>query len=269
VRGSARAVRVIVTRPREQAQAWVESLRARGVDAVALPLIDIAESPDRSALDAAWSTLLAADGPRAVMFVSANAVRAFWAGAPAGATWPGGVLAAAPGPGTAAALRAAGVPPACLVQPSADAPQFDSEHLWPELARHDWVGRRVLIVRGEAGRDWLAERWQAAGAQVEHVAAYRRQPPDWDADDQARLDAVQLDPASHAWLFSSAQAIRHLLERAGPGASWTAHTALATHPRIAEAARRAGFGRVVESAADVEGVAACLESADALRHPGP
>ncbi|MCU0773361.1 MAG: uroporphyrinogen-III synthase, partial [Ideonella sp.] len=190
MRGPARAVRVIVTRPREQAQAWVESLRVRGVDAVALPLIDIAESPDRAAVGAAWAGLLGKQGPAAVMFVSANAVRAFWAGAPAGASWPAGVLAAAPGPGTAAALRAAGVPPACLVQPRADAPQFDSEHLWPELAQHDWAGRQVLVVRGEAGRDWLAERWRAAGARVEHVEAYRRRSPSWGHDEWERLDAA-------------------------------------------------------------------------------
>jgi len=46
-------MRIIVTRPAAQAAAWVRSLAARGVDAVALPLIEIAPPADVNAVAAA------------------------------------------------------------------------------------------------------------------------------------------------------------------------------------------------------------------------
>jgi uroporphyrinogen-III synthase len=271
-----RPPRVIVTRPRDQAGPWVERLRERGLDAVALPLLDIADAPDRQALAEAWSGL---PGRAAVMFVSANAAQAFFAAAPAGMGWPAGVCAAATGPGTAAALRAAGVPSADIAQPPADAPQFDSEHLWPVLAARDWRGSSVLIVRGEGGRDWLGERWAAAGARVDRLAAYRRGAPHWLPDERTTLEVALADPAGHRWLLSSSQGIVHLaqaltasaasVDREADAAPWpvgavpalAAHSAVATHPRIAESARAAGFGHVHACAPDIDAVVACLESA--------
>ena len=50
-------------------------------------------------------------------------------------------------------------------------------------------------------------------------------------------------PDTVRWHFSSSEAIGHLLDLA-PGADWSAASALATHPRIAEHARGAGFGLV-------------------------
>jgi uroporphyrinogen-III synthase len=250
-------VKVIVTRPREQSRAWIDGLQAHGLEAVALPLIAIGPAADRAPVEAAWFDL-----PRqaALMFVSANAVEHFFDAAPGGAGWPPGTLAAATGPGTAAALIARGVPPAQLVQPAADAERFDSEHLWPQLAQHDWAGRPVLIVRGEGGRDWLGERWREAGAEVRWLQAYRRAVPALDAGARALLAAALAAPADHVWVFSSSEAIANLGCLVPTGTPWTAHTALATHPRIGDAARAAGFGRVVEAGADLGSVVACLES---------
>ena len=147
----ARSPRIVVTRPRAQAAAWVESLGEQGIDAIALPLLEIESVPVGEAaagLDAARQGL-----PRfsLVVFVSVNAVLHFFASA--SLRWPVGVLAAAPGPGTADALRAAGVPAKAIVEPAADAAQFDSESLWLRLQAWPWGGRSVLIVRGDGGRD--------------------------------------------------------------------------------------------------------------------
>lgn len=46
-------LRLIVTRPREQALPWVQALRAAGIDAQALPLIDIAPPADAAPVRAA------------------------------------------------------------------------------------------------------------------------------------------------------------------------------------------------------------------------
>lgn len=242
---------LLVTRPHAQAQDWVSRLTAQGVPALALPLIDIAAATDAQPVLAAW-----ADLPQAAlaMFVSANAVEHFMALRPAGAGWPPATLAGATGPGTAAALRRAGVPPVSICQPGPQGP-FDSEGLWSQLAAMPWQGRLALVVRGEGGRDWLAERLGNAGAQVRFVAAYRRCLPALDASLAKLLDTALAQPQHMVWHFSSSEAVGNL-GRLRPAADWSAAQALATHPRIAAAAREAGFGRVDEVGITVDDLAA-------------
>lgn len=236
---------VLVTRPEPQATQWVQALRARGLAAEALPLIAIEPVADTAALHEAWKTLPQRD---LVVFVSPNAVASFFSAAPG--PWPAAVRAAAPGPGTAQALRDAGV--ARVAQPAADAASFDSAALWERLREATWPGRRVLVVRGDGGRDELAARLRDAGADVQFVQAYRRALPRLDAAQSACLAQALAQPAATLWHFSSSQAIDHLAQLA-PGADWSAASALASHPRIAERARAAGFG-------DVQGVAATLDA---------
>lgn len=250
-------MRVIVTRPPAQAAGWVQALRALGVEAVALPLLDIGPPQDRGPVHAAWAQL---HEFRLVMFVSPNAVQHFFAARPAGAAWPAGTAAGSTGPGTSAALREQGLPEAALVEPAADAPSFDSEALWARIASWPWPGRRVLVVRGEAGRDWLAGTLREQGADVDFVAAYRRLEPALDAEQQALLAQALAVPAGHAWLFSSSEAVQWLHSLA-PAADWRAARALATHARIAETARGLGFGHVALVAPRPEAVAAALQDA--------
>jgi uroporphyrinogen-III synthase len=235
-------MRVIVTRPAAQAAEWVDALGALGVDALALPLIGIEPLDDLAPLAAVWQELAS---HALVMFVSANAVQHLFA--VADRAWPAAVLAGSTGPGTSAALRAAGVPAACVVEPLASAGRFDSEALWQRLAAREWRARSALIVRGEDGRDWLADQLRGAGAEVRFVAAYRRTLPPWGEQERALLAAAQATPSAFLWLFSSSEALRHLRELA-PMADWQMARAAATHPRIADAARAAGFGVVHEVA---------------------
>jgi uroporphyrinogen-III synthase len=232
-------MRLIVTRPLAQAQTLVAELRAAGVDAEALPLIDIAAVDDPQPLQRAWREI---DGCAMLMFVSANAVLHFMQQRPKAARWPAAVLAACTGPGTAAALREAGVPESAVVEPAGEV--FDSEALWLRLAERDWSARRVLVLRGEGGRDWLAERLRAAGATVEFVAAYSRRAPHLDPAARRRLARALARPGEHLWVFSSSEALRHLRALAGQ-ADWSAAAALVTHSRIADSARELGFGRVM------------------------
>lgn len=231
-------MRVIVTRPQPQADEWVERLGAIGVDAVALPLLSIGDVPDPAAVDAAWATLAR---QALVVFVSPSAVERFFGRRPAHCGWPAAALAGSTGPGTASALAAAGVPPAGIVTPAADAPRFDSEALWAILReRRDWRGSLVMVVRGEGGRDWLADRLAAAGAKVSFVEAYRRLAPTLDAAGSEVLRAALDDPRGHCWFFSSSEGVRQL-DALAPGADWSAAMAFVSHPRIGEAARRLGF----------------------------
>jgi uroporphyrinogen-III synthase len=231
----------------------VARLRGLGQPACAAPLLVI-EPVDAfaAALQTAWRDLAAC---RLVMFVSPNAVLQFFAQRPSAAAWPAATLAAATGPGTVAALRAQGIEPACVLAPDPDATQFDAETLWRQrLADRPWAGQPVLIVRGEDGRDWLADTLRAHGAPVRLLAAYRRAAPAWSGDLLERLRQAHACPAEHAWLFSSSQAIAHLhaFMRGSPE-PWAALRdvpALATHPRIAQTAIKLGWTQVLPSSPD-------------------
>lgn len=252
--------RVWVTRPADQAASWVQGLREQDIDAHALPLIDIAPAPDGAALQAhvqAWLT----GQYDALMFVSANAV-AHFAAAAAGALGPG--QAWGTGPGTAAALLAAGWPRERIVTPAAEALQWDSEALWATVAPRWQAGTRVLIVRGAdaqgqlAGRDWLAQQLLAHGAQLSQCVAYVRRAPEWSDVQVAHMR--QAWAGSDAWLFSSSEAAQHLqllLPGQIPGArAW----GLATHPRIAQRLQQLGWGRVQTVPADLAGQVRSIKS---------
>lgn len=244
-------VTLLVTRPRPQCAAWLARLAALGVKAAALPLIEILPAADAAPVQAAWAALPVAD---LAVFVSPNAVEHFFA--QACQPWPAQTLAACVGPGSAQALAEHGVPAALIVQPAADAESLDSEHLWQQLAtRRAWPGARVLLLRGDGGREWLAERLSEAGAQVDAVTVYHRSGPRFNPAEQAVLAAALADPAGHVWLFSSAEAVRHL-----KGLDLAGQRAVATHPRIAEAARIAGFSPVVLARPAPEAVTQALKA---------
>lgn len=259
-------MRVLVTRPQAQAATWVQRLREKGVDARALPLIGIVAAADEEAVRAAWRALASWS---LVVFVSPNAAQRFLALRPGEVTWPSGVRAGSPGPGTADTLREGGVPADLVVTPPPDAPQFDSEALWQVLRGESWRGLRVLIVRGGdggegSGREWLADTLRAHGAQVDFLVAYRRSAPAWDAASDTLLREASQAPHDHLWLVSSSESVRHLQTRlrelglAQPGQGWAA---VATHSRIADTARHAGFERVLLSAPGFDDVLACIGTA--------
>jgi uroporphyrinogen-III synthase len=147
--------------------------------------------------------------------------------------------------------------------PQPHAIQFDSEAPWQVAAGQIRPGQSALIVRGAeqgregAGRDWLAERLLASGVQVQHVTAYVRAAPDLSAEQLAQ--ALRAADGSSVWLFSSSQAVAHL-QALLPGQDWSKARAVATHPRIAQTAREAGFGVVCESRPTEDAVTAALES---------
>lgn len=210
----------------------------------------------------------------ALMFVSGAAVSHFFAEDMAPPTSPITTRFWAPGPGTARLLAQAltrlGVAVDRIDSPPEGAAQFDSEHLWPVVAPQVRAGSRILIVRGLSvdappaagsvagnGRDWLIGQCEAAGARVEGCVAYERRPPVLSVGDAQRM--LEATKAGSVWLFSSSEALT-ALRVLQPQAHWGAATALATHPRIAQAARETGFGRVIESRPSLNDVLRALES---------
>ena len=260
--------RAIVTRPAKEAQVWVDQLRARGIGALALPLITISAA-NPQALHLAWEKLGQYD---AVMFVSGNAVRHFFAQRPS--QGPSPFNAACPtlrawvtGPGSYAALVSSGVDAFLIDAPTLADGRFDSESLWARVRSKVVPGMRLLVVRGSSvgddatpqgvGRDWLAQQFSSAGGAVDYVVAYERQPPVWQEAQIALIADAATDGS--VWIFSSAEAVAYL--RASlPQQSWSQARALATHARIAQAVRQIGFGQVLESRPVLDDVVASIES---------
>lgn len=266
--------RILITRPAHEAAQWVAALQLRGLPAQSLPLIDITAPQDTALLHKLQTAQQQLAQYDAVMVVSGQAARYFWAPAVVQAlahlvaighapkVW-------APGPGTAKTLETLGIAPSCIDQPANDAAQFDSEALWQQVHTQIQPGCRVLMVRGNdatassaptaegSGRDWLAQQLQQAGALVDKVAAYQRAAPHFTPSEKAL--AVQAANDGSLWLFSSSQAIAHLQAQL-PTQSWQQAWALTTHPRIAAAAQAIGFGAVLQCRPALQDVAVSIES---------
>ena len=268
-------LRAIVTRPGQEADAWAAQINRNGIEAVALPMIEIVAVPDRSQLAQAWKDLGAYD---ALMFVSSNAASHFFAARPTeiASPWVSGNKAPrawVTGPGSRAALLAQGVPAKHIDMPAPTAQSLDSEALWLQVQAQIGAGTRILIVRGDKaseaadapapgspsgqGRDWLAVQLQGRGAQVDYVVAYARRPPQWTADQRALV--MQSLQGQDVWVWSSAEALGNLLS-AFPGQTWAGAKAVATHTRIAQAARLAGFGKVALAKPGLAALCASIES---------
>ncbi|HEX7932970.1 MAG TPA: fused uroporphyrinogen-III synthase HemD/membrane protein HemX, partial [Paraburkholderia sp.] len=157
--------------------------------------------------------------------------------------------------------------------------RFDSEGLFAAIdsafGEANLEGKRVLIVRGDGGREWLAERLREAGAEVETVAAYRRLVPEPSIGAWARVHAL-LAGEPHAWLLTSSEGVRNLHELAqehltADELAQLKHAPLvAPHSRIAQTARALGFDRMTVSGAGDDRIAhALLEALPPVVQPVP
>lgn len=157
---------VLVTRPEGQQQALMRALTEAGFAVSHQSALSI-EPLDLSA--AGRTLLLNLDQYHAVFFVSTNAARlALLALDELWPQWPVGVHWLAVGPATAELLSAAGM--------AAELPRtgFDSEAVLELDCLRDLPGKRVLICRGDGGRELVAETLQRRGAEVDVLPLYRR-----------------------------------------------------------------------------------------------
>jgi len=237
---------VVVTRPRAQADALAQAVAASGRTAVLLPLLEISPVEDAAPLRAALAEL---DRFALVAFVSPNAIDAAFAHIDA---WPAAVPVAIVGDGSRAALARHGVTgDAFVIFSPADSAHSDSEHLLQRLDLAAYAGKRVLIVRGDGGRELLADTLRAAGARVEPVAAYRRATPVLTAELATRLRALLAQP--NDWIITSSEALRGLaglvqaIDDEGSEALLTKlmqQRLIVPHARIAQTARDLGLEHV-------------------------
>lgn len=233
---------VAVTRPREQAETLCRMIEDAGGRAIRLPLLAI-EALEPECAGAARLRRL--DDVDWLVFISANAVRFGLEHLPPnvleGTKHP---HIAAIGEATRGALELRGL--AVDLAPKA---QFNSEALLAQPEWSDMRGQRVLIVRGEGGRELLAETLRARGAEVEYAEVYRRI---WPPLDVAYFLSLAQSAALGALVVTSGEALEHLAGQLGTAAleRIARIPVIVVSERLAQAARDLGFQNpVVASAA--------------------
>ena len=164
-------LRVLVTRPVEQAEELCRLIEAQGGIAVRFPTIAVIATDDTEEIQQRLLNLEHVDW---LIFVSRNAVN-FALKANNGKITPNKTRIAAIGKATAETLNKAGLN--VDLMPSVG---FDSEALlaMPELQQIQ--GQIVLIVRGSGGRETLATVLTERGAIVEYLDVYQRSIPSVD-----------------------------------------------------------------------------------------
>jgi uroporphyrinogen-III synthase len=247
---------VVITRPAPQAGKLAARLSAAGRPVVLLPLLEIHPLADQAGLAAALAGVASYD---LVAFVSPNAIDAAFAHIPA---WPAAVSIAVLGEGSRAALLKHGVDPGRTTILSPNHPtRSDSENLLESMDLDALRGKRVLIVRGESGRELMADGMRAAGAQVDTLAAYRRTTP--SLTPQLSRQLMSLADAPHEWVVTSSEAMRglhDLAQKLAIVAKLQQQHFIVPHARIEQTARRLGYDRLTLTGSGDEAVFAALQS---------
>jgi uroporphyrinogen-III synthase len=243
---------VLVTRPAGISSQLVALLNAEGGQAVLLPAIEILPPDESAKLDATIDRL---EGFDIAIFISPTAVAKADAAVRARRDWPASLKYAAVGGGTAAALRGIGM--ADVIAPQG---RGDSEALaaLPELA--EVAGRRIVVFRGQGGREVLRETLLARGARVEYAECYRRGAPRSDIGPlmerwgRGGIDAVSVTSAAG---LENLFALLGAAGGAGPALLRTTPV-FVPHPRVGEAARNLGIERVIVTSAGDQALAEAL-----------
>jgi uroporphyrinogen-III synthase len=139
---------------------------------VQLPAIEIREPADLEALQTLARVLHTYD---LAVFISINAVTRGLDYILAQRDWPKQVKIATVGASSASALREFGLAPDLVPVHS-----FSSEALLALDALQEMHGKRVVILRGNGGREHLHDTLSVRGAMVDYVEVYRRVCPEVD-----------------------------------------------------------------------------------------
>ncbi|MFL6647748.1 MAG: uroporphyrinogen-III synthase [Sulfurifustaceae bacterium] len=235
---------VLVTRPAHQADRLVGLIEQAGGTAIRFPTIEIGPPRHPEQLRDALTRLSDFD---LAVFVSPNAVEQTFRRLEAeGHRWPSDITVACVGRASARALERFGI------HPLAPERRYDSEALLALPALQQVAGRRVVIFRGDGGRELLAETLAERGATVTYVECYRRVRPAADATPVLR---AWRDGKVHVVSVTSTEGLHNLYDMlAEPGRRLLLGTPMIvlSEAQAAEC-RKLGFvhpARVVTEASD-------------------
>ena len=179
---SLRGNSILITRPRHQSEHLRWLIEKAGGEAVVIPTMEIVDPTSFDQLSLIGQRLAEFD---IAIFISANAVRKGleWLRG-CNTPWPDTLQVAAVGQATAKALEASEI--AVSISPAG---KFDSEHLLMHPAMENVADKKIIIFRGQGGREHLASILKERGASVEYAEVYVRRKPDINLSEQ--LDTAQ------------------------------------------------------------------------------
>jgi len=243
---------VLITRPAAQAAGIAALIEDAGGKAIVFPTIEITGPKEPARLADIVARL---DTYDIAIFISANAV--LGAASLIRDRWP--VLpphlkVVAVGPASARHVREQG-----LGEAVAPADGASSESLLGLPLLTDVANKRVLIFRGQGGRELLADTLRQRGAHVEYAESYRRGMP--QADPSALL-AKWRQGEVHAVLLTSTEALENLRTLLGPDGDRLLRQTpcVVASERIAEATRALAMNAVVTRSADDHAFLAALKA---------
>ncbi|MEZ5536566.1 MAG: uroporphyrinogen-III synthase [Thiolinea sp.] len=239
--GTLQGLHVLVTRPLQQARQTQQNLMAAGAKVTLFPLLEIVPAEDAGS---AQQQLAHTSHYDCVIFISHNAVEC--AAQLGGESFINGLKycqVGAIGKKTAQALTRYQITVDFLPESG-----FTSEDFLALSALQTVNKRSFLIIRGEGGRELLAETLRQRGAQVAYADVYRRVCPVESTADKLKQHHLsqQIDIIS----LTSSESLHNLLNLM-PDNSWLKQIPLLTgSQRMASDARRAGFTADIIVAAD-------------------
>jgi uroporphyrinogen-III synthase len=240
-----RGLTIVVTRPREQAAQLARRIEQAGGIPLLFPLLDITAVQDTKTL---FEQITRLGQFNLAIFISPNAVHYGIAAIRVAGAVPNALKIATVGQGSAKALRESGI--ANVIAPTE---RFDSEGLLalPEL--QNVAGWRVMIFRGDGGRELLGDTLKARGATVEYATCYQRSKPPQDAG--ALLSAMP-----DAITVTSSEALGYLWQMLDDNAKGALRDTplFVPHARIAELAREQGWLQVQVTASGNDGLLSAL-----------
>ena len=217
-------LRILITRPEENAQRLAEQISNYGAKTVIFPLLETQQA------NQAPDTLNDLEAYDMMIFVSRSAARYIWPFVPKGI--PESIKVAVVGDGTRQELIKHGRHPDLMPVDN----QFDSEGLLALEDLEDVQDSHILIVRGQNGREKLHEVLTERGAKVSYAEVYQRE----FCKRALTPEVLDVDVI----VITSSQALEHLVNlasQAGLADILMEKTLVLIHPRIANVAKELGF----------------------------
>ena len=226
---------ILVTRPAHQSEHLAQLIRAAGGNPILFPALEIVDMPDVQPLNTLIDRL---DQFDLAIFISPNAVNKAMNLIRARRKLPASLQIAAIGKGSAKVLAQYGVKE--IITPKQ---QFDSEALLALPQMQAVADKRVVIFRGDGGRELLGDVLSQRGAQIEYAECYRRQKP---KGDNGKLLYLWARNELHAITVTSSEVLHNLFDLVGKlGQQWLKKTPVfVPHERIRDAAREMGLQQV-------------------------
>ncbi len=165
-------VSVLVTRPAPQAGSLTQLIQRAGGVARLFPVVEIIEPADNRPLSLMADQLHHID---LAIFISPNAVIRAMRSIRSRGKLPSNLQLACVGRGSARELRQLG-----YTEVIAPQDQASSEALLAMPVMHAVADKKIVIFRGDGGRETLGDTLRARGASVEYVECYRRVRPEVD-----------------------------------------------------------------------------------------